>query len=72
MVQEQQGRFTVSIADPTMENNGTIEVMVYLKPGAVITKDAALIIKKVGDFTKITATVNQLRGKTLRATISRM
>ncbi|WP_166641910.1 polysaccharide lyase 8 family protein [Pedobacter duraquae] len=71
MVQENAKQITVSLSDPTMQNNGSIELLVYIKSGTVISKDTRLQISKSGAALKIKANVAGLKGSKLTATIAK-
>lgn len=60
----------VSVADPTKENTGTIEVSLAMSLGPVAYKDPAITVTTAGGTTKLTVNVNGAGGRSLKVYFS--
>lgn len=64
MLMEQKGLIEFSISDPTMENQGVIEVAIKKIVEDVLYKDDAIELQKQGEEIKLLVNVNKSKGKT--------
>ncbi|MGG1555492.1 polysaccharide lyase family 8 super-sandwich domain-containing protein [Paenibacillus ferrarius] len=63
------GRYELAVADPTLENSGTIELELNRSAEAVIAKDDAIQVTQLTPTVRIRANVKGTLGKSLRLTL---
>lgn len=69
MYQEKDGLLEIAVSDPTMKNDGTIELEFDAKGAQVISKDQAIDVTALGAKIKLSVNVKDAQGKTFNIKI---
>ncbi|MDF2651547.1 MAG: hypothetical protein K0Q73_7352, partial [Paenibacillus sp.] len=67
MVKQTSGNIDISVADPTHENTGLIDIELQVSANEVISHDPEVTITQLHPTVKLSVQVNQVAGKTFRA-----
>lgn len=67
MVKEEQGEIELSISDPTMKNNGTIEVELDKKDLSAVSLDSEIKVIQLAPTLKLSVNVKGTKGKSIKA-----
>ncbi len=70
MVKESAGEITVSAADPTQANTGTITIIVHRSASSIVSADPGITVQQLSPSIIFTVNVNQAKGKTFQASFS--